>query len=161
MIKFVKNIENFWKEDLANHKFARPVEFVAENFNHLDRTYYNSGFLLQSFNKEIPNIQDFQLALDVKNTSISWLCILPNVILPTHRDTFYTLRQEHAVSIEQCFRYLIFLEDWVFGHYVGFENLNITNWKAGDTWMFDSEENHYGVNASTVPFVTCQVSSYV
>ena len=161
MIKFVKNIENFWKEDLANHKFARPVEFVAENFNHLDRTYYNSGFLLQSFNKEIPNIQDFQLALDVKNTSISWLCILPNVILPTHRDTFYTLRQEHAVGIEQCFRYLIFLEDWVFGHYVGFENLNITNWKAGDTWMFDSEENHYGVNASNVPFVTCQVSSYV
>ena len=161
MIKFVKNIENFWKEDLANHKFARPVEFVAENFNHLDRTYYNSGFLLQSFNKEIPNIQDFQLALDVKNTSISWLCILPNVILHTHRDTFYTLRQEHAVSIEQCFRYLIFLEDWVFGHYVGFENLNITNWKAGDTWMFDSEENHYGVNASNVPFVTCQVSSYV
>ena len=161
MIKFVKNIENFWKEDLANHKFARPVEFVAENFNHLDRTYYNSGFLLQSFNKEIPNIQDFQLALDVKNTSISWLCILPNVILPTHRDTFYTLRQEHAVSIEHCFRYLIFLEDWVFGHYVGFENLNITNWKAGDTWMFDSEENHYGVNARNVPFVTCQVSSYV
>jgi hypothetical protein len=27
--------------------------------------------------------------------------------------------------------------------------------------MFDSEENHYGVNASNVPFVTCQVSSYV
>jgi hypothetical protein len=161
MIKFVKNIENFWKEDLANHKFARQVEFVAENFNHLDRTYYNSGFLLQSFNEEIPNIQDFQLALDVKNTAISWLCILPNVILPTHRDTFYTLRQEHAVGIEQCFRYLIFLEDRVFGHYVGFENLNITNWKAGDVWMFDCEENHYGVNASNVPFVTCQVSSYV
>ena len=161
MIKFVKNIENFWKEDLANHTFARQVEFVARNFDHLDRTYYNSGYLLQSFNEELTTTQDFKNALDVKEASVSWSCILPNLILPTHSDTFYTLRQEHGVNIEQCFRYLIFLEDWVFGHYVGFESLNITNWKAGDVWMFDSEENHYGVNASNVPFVTCQVSSYV
>ena len=29
MIEFVKNIDNFWKQDLAEHTYARQVDFVA------------------------------------------------------------------------------------------------------------------------------------
>jgi hypothetical protein len=160
MIEFVKNIDNFWKQDLAEHTYARQVDFVAKNFDHLDRKYYNRDYLLQSFNQELPNAQNFKQALDAFHGSVSWTCVLPNVILPTHQDSFYTLRQEHNVEIERCFRYLVFLEDWTMGHYVGFTNKNITNWKAGDVYKFDSEELHYAVNASNVPFHTCQVSTF-
>jgi len=160
MIEYVRNITNFWDGDLKTHEFARQVPFVAKNFDHLDRKFYNSGYLLQSFNDELVNAEEFKKVLDVVEGSVSWTCILPNLILPTHSDTFYTLREQHSVNIDRCFRYLIFLEDWTFGHYVGFEKINITNWKAGDVWIFDSEETHYGVNASNVPFYSCQVSSF-
>lgn len=160
MIEYVTCIDNFWKDDLVKHNYAREVPFVAKNFDHLDRTYYNKGHLLQSFNEELPCAEQFKSALSASNSSVSWSCIPPNVILPTHNDTFYTLRLEHNVSVEQCFRYLVFLEDWKFGQFVGFENKNITNWKAGDVWKFDSVETHFAVNASNDLFHTCQVSTF-
>ena len=160
MLEFVKTIENFWAAELTTHQYARQVPFVAKNFEHLDRKYYNKDYLLQSFNEELPYVDQFKGVLDVTTASVSWSCILPDVILPTHKDTFYTLRQEHNIELDQCYRYLIFLEDWIFGHYVGFETQNITNWKAGDVYKFTGHEMHYGVNASNVPFHTCQVSTF-
>jgi len=160
MIEYFNRIENFWKEDLKNHSYAREVPFVAKNFDHLNKKYYNKDHLLQSFNDELSCSEKFKKVLNVNKGSVSWTCILPNVILPTHQDTFYTLRQEHSVEIERCYRYLIFLEDWVFGQYVGFTNKNITNWKVGDVWKFDSTELHYAVNASNVNFHSCQISTF-
>lgn len=160
MVNYVTTIENFWSDDLAKHTHAREVPFVARNFNHLDRNYYNTGHLLQSFNEELPCPEKFKIALNVKDASVSWTCILPNIILPTHHDTFYTTRKLYNVDISQCFRYLVFLEDWVFGQHVGFENQNITKWKAGDVWYLDSTEFHFAVNASNVPFNSCQVSTF-
>lgn len=160
MVDFVKNIKNFWQQDLANHTHARTVPFVAKNFDHLDRKYYNKDYLLQSFNEELPCAEKFKTSLNVSTASVSWTNILPDVILPTHKDTFYTLRQEHNVELDDCYRYLIFLEDWTFGHYVGFENLNITHWKCGDVWKFTGHEMHFAVNASNVPFHTAQVSTF-
>lgn len=160
MMEYVTNIETFWKDDLKLHYYARKVPFVAKNFDHLDRKYYNKDYLLQSFNEELPNAQKFKNILKVNQGTVSWTCILPNVILPTHEDTFYTLRQEHNVSLDRCYRYLVFLEDWVFGHYVGFREQNITHWKSGDVWKFDGSKMHYAVNASNLPFHTCQVSTF-
>jgi hypothetical protein len=160
MIEYVTRIDNFWKDDLANYTYVRNVPFVAKNFDHLDRTYYNKDHILQSFDDELPNAQQFKDALNVTNGTVGWICIEPDVILPTHKDTFYTMRQTYNVSVEQCFRYLVFLEDWQFGHYVGFTNKNITNWKAGDVYKFDSTELHYAVNASNSHFHTCQVSTF-
>lgn len=160
MIEYCNRIENFWKQDLKNHSYFREVPFVAKNFDHLDKTYYNKDYLLQSFNDELSCSEKFKKELNVSKGSVSWTCILPNVILPTHQDTFYTLRQEYNVEIERCYRYLIFLEDWVFGQYVGFTNKNITNWKVGDVWKFDSTELHYAVNASNVNFHSCQISTF-
>lgn len=161
MVEYVKQIDNFWKEDLATHVYSREVPFVAKNFEHLDRKYYNKDYLLQSFNEELPCVDQFKGVLSAVTASVSWTCILPDVILPTHKDTFYTLRQEHNIELDQCYRYLIFLEDWIFGHYVEFETKSVTNWKAGDVWKFDGTEMHYGVNASNVPFHTCQVSTFI
>ena len=160
MLQYYTTIDNFWKDELSNHNYARNVVWDAKNFDHLDKDYYNSGYLLQSFNEELSCAEQFKGVLDAHTASVSWTCIMPNVILPTHKDTFYTLRQEHNIEIERCFRYLIFLEDATFGHYVGFENRNITNFKAGDVWKFDSKELHYASNASNVPFHTCQVSTF-
>lgn len=161
MIEFKTNIQSFWDKDLNTHRYARQVPFVAKNFDHLDRQYYNRDYLLQSFNEELPNCwKKFLSSTDVHVGTVSWTCILPNVILPSHHDTFYTMRQEHDISIDACFRYLIFLEDWQFGHYAGFTKKHISHWKKGDVWVFDSTEIHFAVNASNFPFHTCQVSTF-
>ena len=91
---------------------------------------------------------------------MSWTNILPDVILPTHKDEFFTLRKEHDVSIDACYRYLVFLEDWTFGHLVGFQDKILANWKAGDVWKFTGHDMHFGVNASNIPFHTAQVSTF-
>ena len=160
MLQYYTTIDNFWKDELSTHNYTRNVVWDAKNFNHLDKDYYNSGYLLQSFNEELSCAEQFKGVLDAHTASVSWTCILPNVILPTHKDTFYTLRQEHNVELDDCYRYLIFLEDWVFGQYVGFEDTSITKWGAGDVWRFTGHEMHYGVNASALNFHTCQVSTF-
>jgi hypothetical protein len=160
MLEYHKKIDVFWNELVSSHAYKQQVPFVAKNFEHLDRNYYNHSHLLQSFNADVPEYQTFLKLLEVSVGSISWTCILPNVILPSHKDSFYMLRQEHNIDIDRCFRYLIFLEDWKFGQYVGFENKSITHWSAGDVWIFNSTEFHYGVNASNDPFHTCQISTF-
>ena len=160
MIEYVTRIDNFWKDDLVNYTYTKKIPFVGKLFDHLDRTYYNKGHVLQSFDDDVPNAQHFKNALNVTTDSLSWVCIEPNVIVPTHRDTFYPIRETYNVNLEQCFRYIVFLEDWQFGHYVGFTNKNITKWKAGDVYKFDSTELHYAVNVSNLRFHTCQVNTY-
>ena len=161
MLNYVTRIDNFWQEELSTHTYAREVPFVAKNFEHLDKDYYNSGYLLQSFNEELPCAEQFKGVLDAHTASVSWTCIMPNVILPTHKDTFYTLRQEHQVELDDCYRYLIFLEDWEFGQFVGFEEATgLDRWVAGDTFKFTGHEMHFAVNASAVNFHTCQVSTF-
>lgn len=161
MIEYVTNLKSFWDEDLAGHTYVRKVPFEAKNFDHLDRQYYNRDFLFQSFNEELPNSGvEFLSALGVSSGSVGWMCIVPNLILPTHKDTFYTLREKFNVDISRCMRYLIFLEDWKFGQLAVFENKIITDWKKGDVWVFDSTEMHYAVNASNSLFHTCQVSTF-
>lgn len=160
MPEFITTLKPFWKDDLVQHEYVRKVDWSAKNFDHLNKNDYNNGYLLQSFNEELPNAGAFKDVLDVHVASVSWTCILPNIILPTHKDTFYTLRQEHQVELDDCYRYLIFLEDWVFGQYVGFEDCNITQWNAGDVWKFTGHEMHYAVNASALRFHSCQVSTF-
>ncbi len=161
MIEYVTNIQSFWDQDLVNHSYVRTVEFVAKNFDHLDKQYYSKGHILQSFNEELPNAAKFCDSLSVVNpASVSWTCILPNSVLPIHSDSFYTLRIENSVALEDCYRYLIFLEDNVFGQYVGFESIQISNWSKGDVFKFDGSQKHFAANASNSLFHTCQVSTF-
>lgn len=159
-MSFVGNIDDFWSDELSTHTYAREVPFVAKNFDHLDREYYNRDFLLQSFNEELPvDYKQYYTALECEEGSVSWTCILPNRILPIHQDTFYTLRLQKNVDVSLCFRYLVLLEDYVFGQYIQLGNTPVINWKKGDVWKFDSSLPHYAVNASNVKFHSCQVST--
>jgi hypothetical protein len=77
-----------------------------------------------------------------------------------HRDKFYKVREKFNVNVTQCLRYLIFLGDWKFGQFVQFENADIGKWNKGDVWVFDSNEQHWGSNASHDNFYTCQVNTF-
>lgn len=161
MIKFIKNIKNFWSKDLENFVFPvmSPLDISARDYwNHPN--FQNSKPLLQAFDDHLPNYwNQFLVELDAKEGTVSWTNIVPGQVLPVHTDKFYKLRTKYNVDIEKCSRYLIFLNDWVLGHYVDFEEQSITRWKEGDVWRFDYRSHHCAANASKVDFITCQVNT--
>lgn len=151
-------IDDFWSSYLIDFEYSRQVPFTGMRSDWHDN--FNRDYLLQSFNDELPPIwKDFYKVLNVEEGSVAWTCIEPNRILPPHLDTFYTLKQLKNVEVSQCVRYVIMLEDWVFGQYVEIDDLTLTRWKKGDVWYFDHNYYHWAVNGSNQKFHTCQVST--
>jgi len=158
MIEYVKNISDFWSESFKGYTFPHKVNVGQRDTFHSN---YFDATISQAFGDEIPHYQQFLDLLDIERGSISVICLEPGQVIPVHTDNFYKLRQEYNVSVEDCIRYLIFLEDWQFGHFVEFDELVITKWKKGDVWKFDSRSQHHAANSSQANFTTCQVNTFL
>ncbi len=155
---FVTTIEDFWSEYLANYEYKHETSY--SNMRDEWHINFKQGNLLQSFDDELPPVWTrFKKELKISVGTVSWINLRPNQIIAPHTDNFYNLRQKENTQIENCIRYLVFLEDWKFGQCVDFQDLTIRNWKRGDTWYFDSTEKHMAVNASNFDFQTCQVNT--
>ena len=152
MIGYFGNIDDFWSGSLSTYQYNREVQYEGIR---VDWHQNFKGILLQSFDDELPEFwPKFKEAVNATKGSVGWINLRPNQVLPPHSDSFYTLRKLHNVSIEQCIRYLIFLDDWQFGQHVEFETTPIKNWKKGDIWFFDHTARHWAVNASSVYSLT-------
>lgn len=159
MLGYKGNISDFWSESLKGYQYVNRTPFKGMR-NDWHENYSTEGYLLQSFNEELPSIYNkFYDELNVREGTVAWTCILPNVILPPHIDKFYLLSQKFNLLQENCIRYIVFLEDWYFGQYVQLDDTPIIKWKKGDVWYFDWEVKHFAVNASNYDFHTCQVST--
>lgn len=160
MIEYVDNITDFWSKHFVNYVFPRRVNVGQRDYFHPNYSQ-QSAEILQAFGEEVPCKDQFMQAVGAKQGSISLIYLEPGQVIPVHSDNFYKLRQEYNISINQCLRYLIFLEEWKLGHFVEFNERCITKWQKGDVWKFDYTSEHYAVNASQFNFVTCQVNTYV
>jgi len=161
MIAYHTNIEDFWSTDLKNFKFvnsysAKQTDQTHDNYGNLTNN------LLQAFNEELPeSYNQFYSKLKINEGSMSMICLAPGQVIPIHTDKFYKLREKTNADISQCLRYLIFLEDWTFGHIAEFQECCITKWNKGDVWVFDYKSPHWAANASSTNFITCQVNTVV
>lgn len=161
MKHYVKNIEDFWSSELYLHKFTTTYILGNERDTHHKNFLSSVSEVSQSFNDELPQCwQKFLHAMDLNQGSVSWTLIEPARIVPIHQDYFVNLRKNYDVSLENCSRFLIMLEDWVFGQLVELDDLTLTRWRKGDVWEFDASVPHWAVNASNKDFYTCQVSRF-
>lgn len=161
MKRYVKKIDDFWSDEMYSHQFTS--HYALGNTRDTNHKNYLSDVTLvhQSFNDELPKYwKKFLNCLEVNQGSVSWTMIPPGRIVPVHQDHFVNLRKKYDISIDRCSRYLIMLEDWVFGQLVELDDLTITRWKKGDVYEFDHTVMHWGVNASNKDFYTCQVSRF-
>ena len=55
-------------------------------------------------------------------------------------------------------RYLLFLEDWHWGHILQIGNNVLTHWKAGDMYTWEYGMYHLSTNAGIIPKWTCQIT---
>lgn len=159
MLKFYGNIEDFWSYDLENYQFPEKVSTGQREGFH-ENYFSESNYLMQGFGDQLPDsAKKFFEVLNISVGTISWTSIEPAKVIPVHVDAFYKLRVEHSVDIDDCVRYLVFLQDWKLGHMVEFEEQPITKWKKGDVWIFDHLSYHCAANTSNSNFVTCQVNT--
>jgi len=162
MIEFFGRIDNFWSDQLSCYEFPNSVNTGQNSVFH--NNYFDpKNNLLQGFDEELPDLKTrFMQALNIAQKeicSISWTCISPANTIPVHQDKFWKLQKKYSIDIDDCVRYLIFLEDWTIGNYVEFEETIITKWSAGDVWMFDHCSPHCAANASHRDFYTCQLNT--
>ena len=163
MLKFWGNITDFWTKDLKCFEFKNYISLKQPS-----HTEFHTNFLerhndiKQAFDNELPDCcKNFFNILNVDKGTISWTCLEPNNTIPVHHDAFYKLRTQHGVEVNQCVRYLIFLQDWELGHLVEFQEQPISRWRKGDVWSFDHQSYHCASNASNNEFVTCQVNTII
>jgi hypothetical protein len=84
-----------------------------------------------------------------------WMC-------PWHYDpcTFY-MRKFSIQDPMQVRRYLVFLENWVWGHYMLIGNSVVHQWRAGDVVLLPYRMRHLSANAGLTPKLTLQVTGKV
>lgn len=79
-------------------------------------------------------------------------------IMPCHVDHFRTYMRLFNVPYTDCYRILVMLDDWKPGHYLEIDGHGITNWIAGDYFIWKSDVPHAASNIGTVPRYTLQIS---
>jgi len=85
----------------------------------------------------------------------------PGNFNPLHFDTCAAVISKNEVPddrIKEIRRYLIFIEDWHWGHFLQIGNNVVTNWKSGDVYTWDFGMYHLSANAGIVDKYTMQIT---
>ena len=71
----------------------------------------------------------------------------PGHIIPSHRDEYRAYRSRFGINnINKIVRAVVFLEDWLPGHYLGVANQGFSAWQAGDWVAWFGSESHTVAN---------------
>ena len=87
---------------------------------------------------------------------VSTIKIDPGQTIPLHCDKHYILKKEHGGG--ESYRYLIFLEDWMSGHYYEVHDQPFVKWKKGDWVKFGIDDWHLAGNMGEYPFYSAQIT---
>jgi hypothetical protein len=111
-------------------------------------------------NKQL-DFEEIGCQLGIEVITISSIQQPPGCIIPLHRDTFYQINKQYPDRKELKVRANIHLEDWKLGHFLQYNDIVHTHWKAGEALLWDSEILHIGANAGMHNKHTLQVSGFL
>jgi Zn-finger protein len=102
----------------------------------------------------------FEDTYDVKDVGTSYFRMETCHYLPTHSDTYDLYRKIVKCRLQDCFRVVIFLEDWKSGHISEIDGVPITDWRAGDYIAWESTTPHMAGNMGTDRRYTLQLTGH-
>ena len=102
----------------------------------------------------------FSSTYGAKNVGSSYYRMGTGVILPVHGDIYVKYRSLFNVSLAECFRAVIFLEDWQSGHISEVDGTPVTNWKAGDYLFWRADTEHLAANIGITKRYTLQLTGH-
>jgi hypothetical protein len=93
-----------------------------------------------------------------KNLTFTFYKMSTLEIMPEHVDQYKRYRELHNVKYENVVRILVMLEDWKPGHYLEIAGQGITNWIAGDYFIWEAGTPHAAANIGTEDRYTLQIT---
>ena len=102
----------------------------------------------------------FEHTYDAKDVGSAYYRMGTGVILPLHGDTYSRYRKLFNCKLEDCFRAVVFLQDWASGHYFEIDGTGITNWSKGDYVFWRSDVKHMASNIGIKKRFTLQLTGH-
>lgn len=159
--------------ELAKNDSAFKKVVLTENVN-TDNTEVNSrvesfrkwGYTdqntisLQIYDDQYPAIfSRYKNFTNLLNPSAFMIKQIPGQSLPWHYDTFTGFMRKHNLTDDRMIcRYLIFLEDWEWGHFFVCGNSVIHQWERGDIIHIPYRMHHASCNVGMSPKLTLTIT---
>jgi len=123
-----------------------------------EKGYAHRNHNFQQYNSESKEFQNFDLKMPIpiERQHYHWWFVkyLPGQMQPMHFDP-------HVTEIKNCLRYTMMLEDYHPGHVFVYDDQLLTNYKAGDLFLWpDAMIYHGAVNISYKTRYSFQLTAY-
>ena len=165
-MKYIGNFKEWITEECINYLLhndgtVRPntpgKNPNVQEFIEAERVGYDMSKTWWHIYEQLDFPIDIKIPFDSDKKTIWWFIkMTPGGMMPIHRDPHVS-----ATGINDPKRYWMALQDYVPGHIFVYKNFMITDYKAGDIWMYtDPNEIHGACNISYVPRLTFQFTTY-
>ena len=143
-------VKQYSNQNGLTNKYKNYLDFYKESIVTIGKKYLN------------PSEIDWMLLqnqIGIKPSTVSCSQQLPGTMLPLHKDVFNTIQSEMNISETiQIYRANIFMEDRKPGHFIEINNKIISDWTAGEGYIWDNDIEHISANAGSEPKYTLQVT---
>jgi hypothetical protein len=158
------SIKNNWPDDLNFSWLRQPLkDSEISLWNSQGYSVKNYSGLMYDNKNPMPDwIYDIgNNFTNLKNKTYTIYQMNTCDIMPTHVDHYETYCKIFKVDRSQVLRIIVFLKDWMPGHYFEISRTGIVNWKKGDWVMWDCDEPHAAANIGVEPRYTLQITGHV
>jgi hypothetical protein len=158
------HLGRFWDtESFKNFNYVRqPItkeETDAWEAKGYDYVKSFTGMMYDNRNPLPDWVQNFKsLFYTYKNMTFTFYKMSTLEIMPEHSDHYRTYIKLHDSKYENVHRILVMLEDWKPGHYLEIDGVGITNWIAGDYFIWKNDCKHAAANIGIEDRYTLQIT---
>ena len=155
----------FWNEDYKELPYIRQplLDSEIEKWKEMGYDYVKSfsGSMYDNKNPMPDWIQTFERMFNnLENKTYTFYKMQQLEIMPAHSDHYQTYRKLNNANLENVYRIVLFLEDWKPGHYFEIDGQGVTNWIAGDWYMWRGDTSHAASNIGTEDRYTLQITGH-
>ncbi len=150
-----------WNDDYKSLPFERePIqEYEIRKWRAMGYTHDTFSGRMYSSRYPMPEwVSDVATDIGLTKCGFVIYCMSTLEIMPEHIDHYETYQKVFGVDRSDIKRALVYLEDWLPGHYSEMAGVGITNWHAGDYVMWDSDTPHAAANIGTQKRYTLQIT---
>lgn len=157
-------IHRFWSDEFKKLPFTRQPIMDSEIQHWISKGYYHSSFSGEMYDNRNPmpafiEVIGDQFNLKDKTFTIYRMNTLD--IMPAHIDHFQRYSSLFCSDVTRIKRAVVMLEDWKPGHYFEIDKTCVTNWRAGDYFLWDHDVEHAAANIGVEPRYTLQITGHV
>ena len=174
-IFFDYNLKKFLDGDFTQHygscisyQRVEQADIHKKEAGCFPDSYHEDNTRIQQiwWNEDQIDYDELGKILNVEVKTVSAILQPPGNTVTMHRDTFFKFKTLYPHDSRVKVRANIYLEDWKPGHFLNYQDENYvwqtsTHWKAGDGFLWDSDNLHLSANAGLEPKFTLQISGFL